>query len=70
MKHHSGGMEKKYPTLDENTMKMWLIVYMHVIELELELELILFRWMWERGEKGVDSLQKQARVRALCDVVV
>jgi hypothetical protein len=68
MKHHSGGMEKKYPTLEENSMKMWLIKYMHVIELELEL--ILFRWMWERGEKGVDSLQKQARVRALCDVVV
>ena len=41
---------------------------MHVIELELEL--ILFRWMWERGEKSVYSLQKQARVRALCDVVV
>jgi hypothetical protein len=70
MKHHSGGMEKKYPTLEENSMKMWLIKYMHVIELELELELMLFRWMWERGEKGVYSLQKQARVRALCDVVV
>ena len=49
---------------------MWLIKYMHVIELELELELILFRWLWERGEKGVASLQKQARVRALCGVVV
>jgi hypothetical protein len=63
-------MEKKYPTLKENSMKMWLIKYMHVIELELELELMLFRWMWERGEKSVYSLQKQARVRALCDVVV
>ena len=65
-------MEKKYPTLEENSMKMWLIKYGHVIELELELELelILFRWMWERGETGADSLQKQARVRALCDVVV
>ena len=63
-------MEKKYPTLEENSMKMWLIKYMHVIELELELELILFRWMWERGGKSVYSLQKQARVRALCDVVV
>ena len=63
-------MEKKYPTLEENSMKMWLIKYMHVIELELELELMLFRWMCERGEKGADSLQKQARVRALCDVVV
>tara|TARA_B110000971_G_scaffold199424_1_gene216716 strand:- start:163 stop:315 length:153 start_codon:yes stop_codon:yes gene_type:complete len=50
MKHHSGGMEKKYPTLEENS--------------------ILFRWLWERGEKGVASLQKQARVRALCGVVV
>ena len=49
---------------------MWLIKYMHVIELELELEVMLFRWMWERGERGVYSLQKQARVRALCDVVV
>ena len=47
---------------------MWLIKYMHVIELELEL--MLFRWMWERGEKRVYYLQKQARVRALCDVVV
>ena len=70
MKHHSGGMEKKYPTLEENSMKMWLIKYMHVIELELELELIIFRWLWDRGEKGVASLQKQARVRALCGVVV
>ena len=43
MKHHSGGMEKKYPTLEENSMKMWLIKYMHIIELELELELILLR---------------------------
>ena len=42
----------------------------HVIELELELELILLRWLWERGEIGVASLQKQARVRALCGVVV
>ena len=68
MKHHSGGMEKKYPTLEENSMKMWLIKYMHVIVLELELT--LFRWLWERGEIGVASLQKQARVRALCGVVV
>ena len=60
-------MEKIYPILEENSMNMWLIKYMHVIELELELELMLFRWIWERGEKG---LQKQARVRALCDVVV
>ena len=37
-------MEKKYPTLEENSMKMWLIKYMHVIELELEL--ILSRWLW------------------------
>ena len=36
---------------------------------ELELELILSRWMWERGEKGGASLQKQARVRALCGVM-
>jgi hypothetical protein len=63
-------MEKKYPTLEENSMKMWLIKYMHIIELELELELILSRWLWERGEIGVASLQKQARVRALCGVVV
>ena len=69
MKHHSGGMEKKYPTL-EDSMKMWLIKHVHVIELELELELILARWLWERGKKGVASLQKQARVRALCGVVV
>ena len=62
-------MEKKYPTLEEYSMKIWLIKYVHVIELELELGLILFRWMWERGEKSVYSLQKQARVRALCDVV-
>ena len=61
-------MEKKYPTLEENSMKIWLIKYVHVIELELEL--ILFRWLWERGEKSVASLQKQARVRALCGVVV
>ena len=61
-------MEKKYHTLEENSMKIWLIKYVHVIELELEL--ILFRWVCERGETGVDSLQKQARVRALCDVVV
>ena len=32
---------------------------------ELELGLILSRWLWERGEKGSASLQKQARVRAL-----
>ena len=63
-------MEKKYPTLEENSMKIWLIKYVHVIELELELGLILFRWMWERGEKGVAPLQKQARARALCGVVV
>jgi len=37
--------------------------------LELELELILSRWLWERGEKGGASLQKQARVRALCGVM-
>jgi len=37
-------------------------------ELELELELILSRWLWERGKKGGASLQKQARVRALCGV--
>ena len=61
-------MEKKYPTLEENTMNIRLIKYMHVIELELELELILLRWLWERGEVAVASLQKQARVRALCDV--
>ena len=36
---------------------------------ELELELILSRWLWERGEKGGASLQKQARVRALCGVM-
>ena len=58
MKHHSGGMEKKYPTLEENSMKMWLIKYMHVIELELELELILLRWLWERGEKGVEGIHE------------
>ena len=40
----------------------------HPAELELELELILSRWLWERGEKGGASLQKQARVRALCGV--
>ena len=39
------------------------------LELELELELILSRWLWERGEKGGASLQKQARVRALCGVM-
>jgi hypothetical protein len=33
---------------------------------ELELGLVLSRWLWERGEKGGASLQKQARVRALC----
>ena len=38
-------------------------------ELELELELILSRWLWEREEKGGASLQKQARVRALCGVM-
>ena len=38
-------------------------------KLELELELILSRWLWERGEKGGASLQKQARVRALCGVM-
>ena len=38
-------------------------------ELELELELISSRLLWERGEKGGASLQKQARVRALCGVV-
>jgi hypothetical protein len=32
-------------------------------------ELILSRWLWERGEKGGASLQKQARVRALCGVM-
>ena len=36
---------------------------------ELELELILSRWLWERGEKGGASLQKQARVRVLCGVI-
>jgi hypothetical protein len=36
---------------------------------KLELELILSRWLWERGEKGGASLQKQARVRALCGVM-
>jgi len=39
------------------------------VQLELELELILSRWLWERGEKGGASLQKQARVRALCGVM-
>jgi hypothetical protein len=38
-------------------------------ELELELELILSRYLWERREKGGASLQKQARVRALCGVM-
>ena len=33
--------------------------------LELELELILSRWLWERGEKGGASLQKQARACAV-----
>ena len=28
----------------------------------------LHRRLWERGEKGCDSLQIQARVRALCGV--
>ena len=50
MKHHSGGMEKKYLSLEE--------------------KITLFRWLWERGEKGVASLQKQARGRALCGVMV
>ena len=36
---------------------------------ELELELILSRWLWERGEKGGASFQKQARVCALCGVM-
>ena len=53
---------------------MWLIKYMHVIELELELGLILFRWMWEREEKGVYSLQnKRACVRCVmswCNVIL
>ena len=31
---------------------------MHVIELELELELVLFRWLWERGEKGVEGIHE------------
>ena len=42
---------------------------MHFNITELELELILSRWLWERGEKGGASLQKQARVRALCGVM-
>ena len=33
------------------------------------LALILSRWLWERGEKGGASLQKQARVCALCGVM-
>ena len=72
MKHHSGGMEKKFPTLEENKYENVANQIYHVIELELELELelILLRWLWERGEIGVASLQKQARVRALCGVVV
>ena len=40
-----------------------------LVDRELELELILSRWLWERGEKGGASLQKQARVRALCGVM-
>ena len=67
-------MEKKYPTLEENSMKMWLIKYMHVIELELELELMLFRWMWERGEKAsILSKNKRACVRCVmswCNVIL
>ena len=38
-------------------------------QFKLELELILSRWLWERGEKGGASLQKQARMRALCGVM-
>lgn len=67
MKHHSGGMEKQYPTPEEQYENV--ATYMHVIELEFEFELVLFRWLWERGEKGGASLQKQARVRALCGVM-
>ena len=29
MKRHSGGMEQKFPTLEENSIKMWLIKYLH-----------------------------------------
>ena len=39
------------------------------ISAEFELELTLSRWLWKRGEKGGASLQKQARVRALCGVM-
>jgi len=44
------------------TVNMFYIIH-------VELELILSRWLWERGEKGGASLQKQARVRALCGVM-
>ena len=37
-------------------------------ELELELELILSRWLWERGEKGGASLQKNKRACVRCVV--
>jgi len=30
------------------------------LRIELELELTISRWLWERGEKGGASLQKQA----------
>ncbi len=46
-----------------------VFLYVCVSLIELELELIISRWLWERGEKGGASLQKQARVRALCGVM-
>jgi hypothetical protein len=36
---------------------------------KLELELTLPLWLWKRGDKGGASLQKQARVYALCGVL-
>jgi len=48
------------------TAQLW---YLCRLELELERGVILSRLLWERVQKGGASLQKQARVRALCGVM-
>ena len=63
----TGGYRHENKRTAVRTNEVQLLAFTSVAELELEL--ILSRWLWERGEKGGASLQKQARVRALCGMV-